>query len=278
MLLDLVDVFASGPLSGNPLAVVRGGEALDTPAMLALTQWLGFSETTFLLPPSDPSADYRVRIFYPAGELPFAGHPTLGSAQAWLKAGGVPRAPGRVVQECGVGLVEVRVDDDALAFRAPPLLRSGPLTAAERAEAIRVAGIPESAVVEAIHACNGPGWRLLRLESAAQVLAAKPVAEAPVPTDVGLIGPCLPGADADFELRAFFSNPQGKIVEDPVTGSLNAAAAQVIFVQGLAEGRYVAAQGRCTGAAGRVELTQDADGAVWVAGRVRMVSQGGKLA
>lgn len=278
MLLDLVDVFASGPLSGNPLAVVRGGEALDTPAMLALTQWLGFSETTFLLPPSDPGADYRVRIFYPAGELPFAGHPTLGSAQAWLMAGGVPRAPGCVVQECGVGLVEVRVDDGMLAFRAPPLLRGGPLTAAERAEAIRVAGVPESAVVEAIHACNGPGWRLLRLESAEQVLAARPVAEAPVPTDVGLIGPCLPDADADFELRAFFANPQGKIVEDPVTGSLNAAAAQVIFAQGLAEGRYVAAQGRCTGADGRVELTQDADGAVWVAGRVRMVSQGGKLA
>ncbi|GHD02291.1 PhzF family phenazine biosynthesis protein [Novosphingobium pokkalii] len=278
MLLELVDVFASGPLSGNPLAVVRGGEALDTPAMLALTQWLGFSETTFLLPPTDPGADYRVRIFYPAGELPFAGHPTLGSAQAWLMAGGVPRTPGRVVQECGVGLVEVRVDDDALAFRAPPLLRGGPLTAAERAEAIRVAGIPESAVVEAIHACNGPGWRLLRLESAEQVLAARPVAEAPVPTDVGLIGPCLPGAGADFELRAFFSNPQGKIVEDPVTGSLNAAAAQVIFAQGLAKGRYVAAQGRCTGADGRVELTQDADGAVWVAGRVRMVSQGGHLA
>lgn len=277
MLLDLVDVFASGPLSGNPLAVVRGGEGLDTPAMLALTRWLGFSETTFLLPPSDPGADYRVRIFYPAGELPFAGHPTLGTAKAWLMAGGVPRTPGRIVQECGVGLVEVRMDEETLAFRAPPLLRGGPLDAAERAEAIRVAGVSADAVVDAIHACNGPGWRLLRLRSAADVLAARPVAEAPVPTDVGLIGPCDEGDAAHFELRAFFANPQGKIVEDPVTGSLNAAAAQYLFAAGLAHERYVAAQGRCTGADGRVVLTCDADGAVWVAGAVAMVSQGGAL-
>lgn len=277
MLLDLVDVFVSGPLSGNPLAVVRGAEALDGDAMLALTRWLGFSETTFLLPPTDPAADYRVRIFYPAGELPFAGHPTLGTAKAWLAAGGVPQAPGRVVQECGVGLVDVRIAADSLAFRAPGLLRGGPLSPEERAEAIRVAGVPESVVVDAVHADNGPRWRLLRLRSAADVLAAAPVASAPAPTDVGLIGPCLPGAASNFELRAFFANAQGKIVEDPVTGSLNAAAAQVLFAQGLAQGRYVAAQGRCTGANGRVVLTQDDDGAVWVAGDVRMVSQGGVL-
>ena len=278
MLLDLVDVFAAGPLSGNPLAVVRGGEGLDGPAMLAITRWLGFSETTFLLPPTDPGADYSVRIFYPAGELPFAGHPTLGTAKTWLAAGGIPRARGRVVQQCGVGLVDVTVDAECLAFAAPPLLRGGRLTDEERAEAIRVAGVPESAVIEAVHACNGPAWRLLRLESAAQVLAARPAAQAPVPTDIGLIGPCPPGADSDFEVRAFFADPQGRIVEDPVTGSLNAAAAQVLFGAGLAHGRYVATQGRCTGADGRVMLTQDGDGTVWVAGRVRMVSQGGALA
>ncbi|WP_179504405.1 MULTISPECIES: PhzF family phenazine biosynthesis protein [unclassified Sphingomonas] len=275
MLLDLVDVFVSGPLSGNPLAVVRWGDALDADAMLALTRWLGFSETTFLLPPTDPAADYRVRIFYPAGELPFAGHPTLGTAKAWLAAGGVPRTPGLVIQECGVGLVDVRVEDDVLAFRAPALRRGGPLSPEDRDEAIRVAGVPESAVVDAVHAYNGPGWRLLRLRSAADVLAAVPVASAPVPTDVGLIGPCAPGTDSDFELRAFFTNPQGKIVEDPVTGSLNAAAAQVLFAAGLAQHRYVATQGRRTGADGRVVLTQDGQGAVWVAGGVRMVSRGG---
>lgn len=181
MQIDLVDVFARGALTGNPLAVVRGGEALSGDQMLALTRWLGFSETTFLLPPTDARADYRVRIFYPAGELPFAGHPTLGSARAWLAAGGRPKQAGVVVQECGVGLVEVRVEKERLAFRAPPLLRGGPLSNDERTEAIRIAGVDDASVVEAVHACNGPGWRLLRLRSAADVLAARPVAEAPAP-------------------------------------------------------------------------------------------------
>lgn len=279
MQIDLVDVFARGALTGNPLAVVRGGEALSGDQMLALTRWLGFSETTFLLAPIDAQADYRVRIFYPAGELPFAGHPTLGSARAWLAAGGRPKQAGVVVQECGVGLVEVRVEEERLAFRAPPLLRGGPLSDAERAEAILIAGVDDASVVEAVHACNGPGWRLLRLRSAADVLAARPVAEAPVPTDVGLIGPCSggEGTGSDFEVRAFFADPQGKIVEDPVTGSLNAAAAQALFASGVARDRYVATQGRCTGADGEVVLTQEADGSVWVAGRARMVAQGAAM-
>lgn len=278
MKMDLVDVFVRGRLSGNPLAVVHGAEGLDGEAMLALTRWLGFSETTFLLPPQTAGADYRVRIFYPAGELPFAGHPTLGTAQAWLAAGGVPAREGVVVQECGVGLVEVKVEEGTLAFRAPPLLRAGPLDAAERAEAIRIAGVDEAAVLDAVHAANGPGWHLLRLRSAADVLAARPVAKAGIPTDVGLIAACEPGSEADFELRAFFADAQGRLVEDPVTGSLNAAAAMVLFGQGLAQGRYVAAQGRCTGADGEVILTQEEDGAVWVGGRVRIVAQGAELA
>lgn len=277
MLLDLVDVFGSGPLSGNPLAVVRGGDGLSDAQMLRLTQWLGFSETTFLLPPTDPAADYRVRIFYPAGELPFAGHPTLGSTHAWLAAGGTPRTPGRVVQECGVGLVEVRQDGERLAFRAPPLIRSGPLDAAERAEALRLTGVDEGAVVAAVHAANGPGWQVLHLSSAEAVLAAEPVARAPKGTDVALLGPCAEGSAAQFELRAFFADPGGKLVEDPVTGSLNAAVAQYLFASGQAAGRYVAAQGRKVGADGLVFCSRDDAGDVWVAGRVETVSSGGAL-
>lgn len=277
MLLDLIDVFGSGPLSGNPLAVVRGGEALDDTAMLRLTQWLGFSETTFLLPPNDPDADYRVRIFYPAGELPFAGHPTLGTAHAWLAAGGVPKKAGVIVQECAIGLVEVRQDGERLAFRAPALLRSGALDAGDRAEVIRLAGVEEGQVVAAVHASNGPGWKLLHLRSAEDVLAAQPVPRARVGTDVALLGPCASGGAAQWEVRAFFADPSGKLVEDPVTGSLNAAVAQYLFGAGLAQGSYVAAQGRKVGADGLVHCSQDADGNAWVAGRVETVSSGGAL-
>jgi len=278
MLLDLVDVFGSGPLSGNPLAVVRGGEGLSDAQMLRLTQWLGFSETTFLLPPTDPKADYHVRIFYPAGELPFAGHPTLGTAHAWLAAGGIPREAGRVVQECGIGLVEVRQEEGRLAFRAPPLIRSGPLDAEDRAEVLRLTGAREEDVVAAVHASNGPGWKLLHLRTAEAVLAAEPVAKAPKGTDVALLGPCELGGAAQFELRAFFADPAGKMVEDPVTGSLNAAVAQYLFAGGLAEGSYVAAQGRKVGADGLVYCSQDEAGEAWIAGRVETVSSGGVLA
>ena len=277
MLLDLVDVFGAGQLSGNPLAVVRGGEALDDAAMLRLTQWLGYSETTFLLPPEHPDADYRVRIFFPAGELPFAGHPTLGSAHAWLAAGGVPRQTGRVVQECGIGLVEVREEEGRLAFRAPPLIRSGPLDDADRTEAARLAGVDKARVVAAVHAANGPGWKLLHLSSAEAVLAAEPVSRAPLDTNVGLLGAIAPGGAAQFEVRAFFADPAGKLVEDPVTGSLNAAVAQYLFASGQAQGSYVAAQGRKVGADGVVHCSQGADGEVWIAGRVETVSTGGVL-
>ncbi len=278
MQIDLLDVFANGPLSGNPLAVVRGAEGLDAGAMLALTRWLGFSETTFLLPPEDPAADYKVRIFYPAGELPFAGHPTLGTAAAWLAAGGVPKVAGTVMQECGVGLVPVQIHGDRLAFRAPPLRRSGPLDDADRAEAIRVAGVSEADVVAAVHADNGPGWKLLHLASADALLAAQAVPRAPVPSDVGLVAPTAPGSDAAWEVRAFFTDATGLLKEDPVTGSLNAAVAQYLFGAGLAAGRYVAAQGQCVGADGRVFVSQDTEGAVWIGGAVRMVAAGGALA
>jgi PhzF family phenazine biosynthesis protein len=274
MLLDLVDVFGSGTLSGNPLAVVRGGEGLDAAQMLRLTQWLGFSETTFLLPPTEAGADYRVRIFYPAGELPFAGHPTLGSAFAWLRAGGQPQGSGVVVQQCDAGLIEVRLDGDRLAFAAPAFTRYGPVSAEETAEAARLAGVDPADIVEAMHVANGPKWQLLRLSSAADVLAARPEARAPVGTDIGLAGPHEHGGEVDWELRAFFANQHGAVVEDPVTGSFNAGVAMHLFASGLAQGSYVAGQGQVTGAHGRVQCEQDAEGRVWIGGRCAMVAGG----
>ncbi len=277
MQLDLVDVFGSGPLTGNPLAVVRGADGLDAAAMLRITRWLGFSETTFVLPPSDPSADYRVRIFYPAGELPFAGHPTLGTAHAWLAAGGVPKAAGAIVQECGIGLVEVRREEGMLAFRAPELARSGPLDAADLAETIRLCGVRPEDVVAGIHAANGPGWKVLHMTSSEAVLAAEPAARAPLHTDVALLGRRAEGEGAAWELRGFFADAGGRLCEDPVTGSLNAAVAQHLFASGQAEGAYIAAQGRKVGADGLVHCRREADGSVWVAGKVATVSAGGTV-
>lgn len=277
MKLDLIDVFGSGPLSGNPLAVVHGAEHLDADAMLSLTRWLGFSETTFLLPPTDPAADYRVRIFYPAGELPFAGHPTLGSCHAWLAAGGAPKDSATIVQECGVGLVPVQRQSAELAFKAPPLIKQGPLTEDELEAAIQLTGVDARAVVEAVHVNNGPAWQLLRLRSAEDVLAAEPQAKAPVGTDIGLAGPTGEGAAVDWELRAFFADGIGRFVEDPVTGSFNAGVAMHLFNSGLVAGQYRAAQGRKTGADGLVHCRQDKTGEIYVGGRCVTVSSSGNL-
>ncbi len=279
LLLDLVDVFGSVPMRGNPLGVVRGGEGLSDAQMLALTRWLGFSETTFLLAPTDPAADYAVRIFYPAGELPFAGHPTLGSCHAWLAQGGVPRTPGVVVQQCQVGLVRVAQQADAaLAFAAPPLIRSGALDPAERDEAARIAGVRPEQIVDAVHANNGPAWKLLRVGSVEELLALNPLAEASVGTDIGVVAAYPEDHELQFELRAFFANGQGKVIEDPVTGSLNAACAQYLFANGLAQGRYLAGQGCKVGADGRIDCSIDADGQVWVGGRSTIIASGAKLA
>jgi len=276
MRLDLVDAFANGPQSGNPLAVVRGDLDLSDAQMMALTRWLGFSETTFLLPPTDPAADYRVRIFCPAGELPFAGHPTLGSAFAWLASGGEPRHPGLVIQQCGVGLVEVRRDVGQLSFRAPPLVKSGPLSPKERARAVRLAGVADGSVPDAVHAANGPEWRLLRLASLDDLLAAEPLARAEPGEMVGLIAAHPEGSRTAFELRAFVADSRGRVFEDPVTGSLNAAEAQYLLASGLAAGSYVAAQGRQVGADGRVHVHVDASGGLWIGGVVRAVALGAR--
>lgn len=220
-----------------------------------------------------------MRIFFAGGELPFAGHPTLGTCHAWLAAGGQPRQGDCVVQECGIGLVEVRREGGELAFRAPPLIRSGALDEADLAEALRVAGVPREALIEAVHVANGPAWKLLRLRSAMDVLAAEPVAKASPGTDVGLAGPIAGarGEDADWELRAFFADQRGALVEDPVTGSFNAGVALHLFDSGLAEGSYVAAQGRKVGADGRVRCRQGDDGSVWIGGRCDMIAGGAEV-
>ncbi len=277
MRLDLVDVFGAQPMRGNPLAVVHGGEGLSADQMLRLTQWLGFSETTFLLPPTDPAADYRVRIFYPAGELPFAGHPTLGSAFAWLASGGQSRRAGVVVQECMAGLIEVRQIGELLSFAAPAFTRYEPMTAAETTAAVRFAGVDPGSVVEAVHVANGPNWQLLRLNSANDVLAARPVQHAPLGTDIGLAAPAEPESSVDWELRAFFANQHGSLVEDPVTGSFNAGLAMHLFASGLAHGSYRAGQGQVTGADGRVHCELSADGQVWIGGRCDMIAKGAAL-
>ncbi len=258
-----VDVFTATPYAGNPVAVVLDGGGLSTDEMQRFAHWTNLSETTFVLPPEHPEADYRVRIFTPTLELPFAGHPTLGTCHAWLEAGGTARADDRIVQECGAGLVPVRRTGDGLAFAAPPLLRSGPVEEELVTQIAGMLGIERDAIVDAEWADNGPGWVAIMLADADAVLALRP---GPIgDLDIGVVGPHPPGGDAAFELRAFFPK-DGATVEDPVTGSLNASVAQWLLRSGGASAPYVAAQGTALGRAGRVHVTTDADGTVWVGG------------
>ncbi len=270
----MVDVFADGQFAGNPLAVIADGRDLDTAEMQRIANWLNLSETTFLLPPTDAKADYRVRIFTVDRELPFAGHPTLGSCHAWLEAGGAPKRDGIVVQECGAGLVTIRRDGDRLAFAAPPRTRSGPLTDAEMAEVLGVLRLTRDQVVDAAWVSNGPGWVAVLLDSAEKVLSVDPLRIHDRVIDVGVVGPHLPESGADFEIRGFFSAGAGMLVEDPVTGSLNASVAQWLFESGRAKGSYIAAQGTALGRRGRVFLEQDETGQVWVAGTARTMMSG----
>ncbi|GGM70482.1 phenazine biosynthesis protein PhzF [Lentzea pudingi] len=258
-----VDVFTDEFMKGNALAVVHDAEGLSTEEMAAFANWTNLAETTFLLPPEDPAADYRVRIFTVSRELPFAGHPTLGSAHAWLAAGHTPRDPDRLVQECGAGLVEVRRDESRLAFAAPPLLRGGPVED-HTALAAALAIAPEE-IAGAQWADNGPGWVAVLLHSAEAVLAVRPDYQRFGEfTGIGLVGPHPDGGEAAFEVRAFV-NEGGRFEEDPVTGSLNASIAQWLIPAGIAQPRYVAAQGTALGRKGRVHLVQDG-GEIWVGG------------
>lgn len=233
--VHMVDVFGAGPFSGNPLAVVSGGGEMATNDMQRLTRWFNLSETAFLLPATHPDADYRVRIFTLEREMPFAGHPTLGSCHAWLAAGNRPKKANEIVQECGAGLVVIRRDGERLSFAAPPLIRSGAPSPDDLIEARELLGIDASEIVDAAWIDNGPGWLGIRLASAEKVLSLSPRRSWPGRIDVGVVGPHAPGSDAAVEVRAFFSDHLGTIVEDPVTGSLNASVAQWLFATGAVE-------------------------------------------
>jgi PhzF family phenazine biosynthesis protein len=271
-----VDVFAPGPLTGNPVAVVHGATGIDDDQMAAFARWTNLSETTFLLPPTDPAADYRLRIFTPGGELPFAGHPTLGSAHAWLEAGGVPRKEGRIVQECGVGLVELRRDGEDLAFRAPGFLRAGDVDEQTLAQTIAALGIDRERVLRANWIDNGPGWLGLQLVSADDVLALRPDYAAMNVQEVGVIGAHDDTQRAelgvDYEVRALC--PGLSIPEDPVTGSLNAGFAMWLTRAGHLPGSYVARQGTARQRNGRVRVETDEAGDIWVGGTSRTLVEG----
>ncbi|MGQ0522652.1 MAG: PhzF family phenazine biosynthesis protein [Betaproteobacteria bacterium] len=265
-----VNVFSADPLSGNPLAVVHNAAGLSDERMAALARWTNLSETTFLLPPTDPDADYYVRIFTPFGELPFAGHPTLGTCHCWLAAGGKPRNPNIVVQQCGVGVVRVRCDGPRLEFAAPPLRRTGPLEPEMLATITRALAIPASDIVRHQWIDNGPGWCAVMLGSARQVLSLKVDWAALGALKLGVVGPHDADHDAAFEVRAFIGS--GKF-EDPVTGSLNASLAQWLIGSGIAGASYVVSQGAALGRAGRVYLRKDGD-EIWVGGDVVHVIHG----
>ncbi len=286
-----VDVFSPTPYFGNPLAVVLDGSGLDDEAMQRFARWTNLSETTFLLPPTQPGADYRVRIFTPGGELPFAGHPTLGTCHSWLQAGGQPKDPGFIVQECQVGLVRIRREPGTqrLAFAAPALKRSAP-SPVVLAQVAAALGLASTHILAAQLLDNGPVWLGLLLDSPDTVLQltpdhktlarldAKVGVAALYPTDAtpGLIARANREARAfsasagprdfspDMEVRGFVA-PVG-VDEDPVTGSLNASLAQWLIADGHAPARYVASQGVCLGRAGQVHIERDAAGQVWVGG------------
>lgn len=264
-----VDVFGEAPYRGNPVAVVVEAEGLTTEQMQAFATWTNLSETTFLLPPTQPGAHYRVRIFTPTVELPFAGHPTLGSCHAWLAENECDDT--LLVQECAAGLVQIRCTDDGLAFAAPPQVRSGPVDDADLDRVLKVLRLDRTDVVDAQWVDNGPGWVAVLLADAEAALAVRP---GPIgDLDIGVVGPYPPGQPCALEVRGFFG-VAGATIEDPVTGSLNASVAQWLTSSGRVEAPYVASQGTAIGRAGRVHVSQDDDGAVWVGGATSACVEG----
>lgn len=262
-----VDVFTDVFTQGNPVAVVHDADGWSDDQFAAFANWTNLSETTFLLKPTDPEADYRLRIFTTARELPFAGHPTLGSARAWLAAGGQPHRPGRLIQECHAGLIRIRQgesgDDGRLWFAAPALLRGGAIQPGTLSRILAGLGLGADQVVAAEWVDNGPGWVGLLLRDAATVLGLDPK---PLPygdiAEVGVIAPQPESSETAFEVRAFVAGPTG---EDPVTGSLNASLAQWLIGSGRAPDRYLVAQGTRLGRRGRVHI-EAIDGQIWVGG------------
>ncbi|MDM7856030.1 PhzF family phenazine biosynthesis protein [Cellulomonas alba] len=267
-----VDVFTSTPLLGNPVAVVHDADDLSDAQLAAFARWTNLSETTFLLRPTRPGADYRVRIFTPGGELPFAGHPTLGTCHAWLGAGGLPVDGDTITQDCTVGPVTIRRTGDRLAFAAPPLRQDRPLEDAELASALDVLGLPADAVVDHRLLDNGPAWPVLLLDAADRVLELRPDWSRAAPGKLGVVAPRPAGGRTAFEMRAFA--PGIGIQEDPVTGSLNASVGEWLTRTGRAPAAYVAAQGTAVGRAGRVHVEREDSGRIWVGGATVTVVEG----
>ncbi|MGW2283998.1 PhzF family phenazine biosynthesis protein [Streptomyces phaeochromogenes] len=259
-----VDVFSTSPYSGNPVAVVLDGTDLSDEEMQRLARWTNLSETTFVLPPTVPEADYRLRILTPDGELPFAGHPTLGSAHAWLDGGGVPRHGDRVVQECAAGLVTVRRGEGALAFAAPPRVREGALDEDYLKRIVGAFGITRDRVLAHQWVDNGPGWAVIQLATAEEVLALEPDLSLIPDAMVGAIGAHPDGAEHRFEMRTFA--PGVGVPEDPACGSMNAGVGQWLTSTGAAPATYRVSQGARLGRAASIEVTADTDGTVWVSG------------
>lgn len=257
-----VDVFTTAPYQGNPVAVVLDGTGLSKAEMQRFASWMNLSETTFVLPPEDPDADYGVRIFTPVAELSFAGHPTLGTCHAWLSGHARSKRADVVVQQCAGGLISVRRSADVLAFAAPPLIRSGPVEESIIQHVASVLRISRDQIQDAQWADNGPGWVAVMLAGAQAVLELKPGL---VDLDVGVVGPYPPGSPCAYEVRAFFPK-DGTTVEDPVTGSLNASLAQWLLREGRAHAPYVVSQGTVLGRSGRVHISTDSDGVIWVGG------------
>lgn len=258
-----VDVFSGEPVKGNPVAVVHGADSLTNQQMAQFARWTNLSETTFLLEPADSEADYRVRIFTPGGELPFAGHPTLGTCHAWLEKGGEPAREGVVIQECELGLITLRRESGRLAFAAPALLRSGTPSAADLGQVVASLGVRDDQVLGAAWVDNGPGWLGVELDSAQTVLDLEPDMAAMGDFKVGVIGKHSAGGPADVEVRAFV--PSLGVPEDPVTGSLNAGLATWLIGEDRLPESYTASQGTVLGRSGRVFIDQD-DGGIWVGG------------
>ena len=288
-----VDVFSAVPFQGNPVAVIVDADGLDETQMARIANWTNLSETTFVLPPDDPGADYRLRIFTPHRELPFAGHPTLGSAAAWLDAGGAPKHEDRIVQECGAGLVDIRrsprrggptqtIDltnqtdptvepSETLAFAAPDRLRSGPLDEAYVAQIATALGVDRSEILDHQWADNGPGWAAVRLSSAEKVLALNPDFSAIPDAKLGVLGAHPEGTDHEYEIRAFV--PGVGVAEDPVTGSLNASVAQWLIGENLAPNSYTATQGTALGRSGVISISAEHD-EIWIGGATSICVRG----
>ena len=264
-----VDVFSDKLCKGNPVAVVLGADGMTTEAMQEFTKWMNLSESTFLLEPTDPTADYRVRIFTPAEELPFAGHPTLGSCHAWLRAGGKPDGAD-VIQQCEAGLIRIRRRDGPLAFAAPRLMRDGPVSEGDLAKITAGLGISPESILRSQWIDNGPGWVGVMLATREELLSLTPDYDALEGLELGVVAPGQPGDETQFELRAFCASLRA---EDPVTGSLNASVAQWLIGAGIAPPNYIAAQGTAMDRCGRIHVSSEGE-TIWIGGATTTIVSG----